>query len=177
MKKQYPFLKWAVWTTGAVLAVSANRQNFSDYFSCGGGYGAGFPVSFLCDYGAGGSPIDGWGRIDLSDFPFFSLQGLVANILFYFVILFCVGWLIRALIHRTNEHLPDHNQWMILLSIAFIVGSLFSALLLEPNRINYNAYILGIPPTPISFHPTAIPSPTPFGTPPVESMPIATSNP
>ena len=130
MKKQYPFLKWAVLTTCAVLVISANRQNFSDYFSCGGGYGVGFPVSFLCDYGAGGSPINGWGRIDLSDFPFFSLQGLVVDILFYFVILFCVGWLIRALIYRTNVHLLGHNQWMILLSIAFIVGSLFSSLLL-----------------------------------------------
>lgn len=177
MKKQYPFLKWAVLTACAVLAVSANRQNFSDYFSCGGGYGVGFPVSFLCDYGAGGSPIDGWGRIDLSDFPFFSLQGLVANSLFYFAILFCVGWLIRALICHTNAHLLDHNQWMTLLSIAFIVGSLFSLLLLEPNRINYNDYILGISPTPISFHPTAIPSPTSFGTPPAESTLIATSNP
>jgi hypothetical protein len=100
MKKQYPFLAWAVLTTCAVLVISTNRQNFSDYFSCDGSYGAGFPVSFLCDYGAGGSPINGWGKIDLSDFPFFSLQGLVADILFYFVILFFIGWLIRALIYR-----------------------------------------------------------------------------
>jgi len=174
---QYRFLNWAVLTACAVLAVSANRQNFSDYFSCGGGYGVGFPVSFLCDYGSGGSPIDGWGRIDLSDFPFLSLQGLVTDLLFYFVILFCVAWLVRGVVYRTDAHPLDYNQWMILLSIAFIVGSLFSSLLLEPNRINYHNYILGIPPTAISSHPTAIPSPTPLGTPPAEATLIATPNP
>ena len=85
---QYRFLNWAVLTTCAVLAVSANRQNFSDYFSCRGGYGVGFPVSFLCDYGSGGSPINGWGRIDISDFPFFSLQGF-ARFGSRFFLLFC----------------------------------------------------------------------------------------
>jgi len=174
---QYRILSWATLTACAVLAISANRQNFSDYFSCRGGYGVGFPVSFLCDYGSGGSPIDGWGKIDLSDFPFFSLQGLVVDFFFYFAILFCVAWLIRAVAFRTDARPLDHNQWMILLSIAFIVGSLFSSLLLEPNRINYHDYILGIPPTTIPSHPTAIPSSTPFGTPPVEVTLIATPNP
>lgn len=174
---QYRFLNWAVLTACAVLVVSANRQNFSDYFSCGGGYGVGFPVSFLCDYGSGGSPIDGWGRIDLSDFPFLSLQGLLTDLLFYFVILFCVAWLVRAVVYRTDAHPLDHNQWMILLSIAFIVGSLFSSLLLEPNRINYHDYILGIPPTAISSHPTTIPSPTLLGTLSAEATLIATPNP
>ena len=169
---QYRFLNWAVLTACAVLAVSANRQNFSDYFSCGGGYGVGFPVSFLCDYGSGGSPIDGWGRIDLSDLPFFSLQGLVTDILFYFAILFCVAWLIHGVVYRRDARPIDHYQGMIFLSIAFIVGSLFSSLLLEPNRINYHDYVLGIPPTAISSHPTAIPSPTR-----VEAMPTATPSP
>jgi hypothetical protein len=157
----YRYLNWAVLTACVVLAVSANRQNFSDYFSCSGGYGIGFPVSFLCDYGSGGSPIDGWGRIDLSDLPFFSLQGLVTDFLFYFVILFCVAWLIHGVIYRTDAHPIEHYQWMILLSIALIVGSLFSSLLLEPNRINYHDYILGIPPTAISSDPTAMPTATP----------------
>ena len=174
---QYRFLNWAVVMACAVLATSANRQNFSDDFSCGGGYGVGFPVSFLCDYGSGGSPIGGWGRIDLSDFPFFSLQGLVADLFFYFAILFCVAWLIRAMVYRTDANPADYNKWMILLSIAFIVGSLFSSLLLEPNRINYHDYILGIPPTAISSHPTVIPSPTAFGTPPLEATLVATPNP
>ena len=169
---QYRFLNWAVLTAGAVLAVSANRQNFSDNFSCGGGYGVGFPVSFLCDYGSGGSPIEGWGRIDLSDLPFFSLQGLVADLIFYFAILFCVTWLIRAVVYRQGAHPIDDYQWMTLLSIAFIIGSLFSSLLLEPNRINYHDYILGIPPTAISSLPTGILSPTP-----VEAAPNTTPNP
>jgi hypothetical protein len=174
---QYRLLTWAVLMACAVLATSAIRQNFSDDFACGGGYGVGFPVSFLCDYGSGGSPIDGWGRIDLSDLPFFSLQGLVVDLLFYVVILVCTAWLIRALVYRTDANPVDYYKWMILLSIAFIVGSLFSSLLLEPNRINYHDYILGIPPTPISSHPTVIPSSTPLGTPPSEVTPVATQNP
>jgi hypothetical protein len=174
---QYGFLNWAVLMACAVLATSANRQNFSDDFSCGGGYGVGFPVSFLCDYGSGGSPINGWGRIDLSDFPFFSLQGLVADFFFYFVILVCVAWLIRAMVYRTDANPVDYYKWMTLLSIAFLVGSLFSSLLLEPNRINYHDYILGIPPTPISSHPTVIPSSIPLGTSPPEATLIATPNP
>ena len=174
---QYRFLNGAVLMACAVLATSAIRQNFNDDFSCGGGYGVGFPVSFLCDYGSGGSPIDGWGRIDLSDFPFFSLQGLLADLLFYFVIVVCAAWLIRTQVYRTDANPVDYHKWMLLLSIAFIVGTLFSALLLEPNRINYHDYILGIPPTPISSYPTVIPSSTPLGTPSSGATPVATLNP
>jgi len=174
---QYHVLNWAMVMACIVLAASANRQNFSDDFSCGGGYGVGFPVSFLCDYGSGGSPIDSWGRIDLSDFPFLSLQGLVTDLFFYFAILFCVAWLIRAIVYRTDATPVDYNKWMLLLSIAFIVGSLFSSLLLEPNRINYHNYILGIPPTAISSHSTVIPSSTPLGTPLPDATQVATSTP
>ena len=174
---QYRFFNWALWMACTVLATSAIRQNFSDDFSCGGGYGVGFPVSFLCDYGSGGSPIDGWGRIDLSDFPFFSLQGLMADLFFYFLIVVCVAWLIRAVVYRTDANPVDYYQWMILLSIAFIFGTLFSSLLLEPNRINYHNYIFGIPPTAISSHPTVIPSSTPLGTPPSGAALVATPNP
>lgn len=174
---QYRFPNGAALMACAVLATSAIRQNFSDDFSCGGGYGVGFPVSFLCDYGSGGSPIDGWGRIDLTDFPFFSLQGLVADLLFYFLIVVCAAWLIRTLVYRTDANPVGYHKWMLLLSIAFIVGTLFSALLLEPNRINYHDYILGIPPTAISSHPTVIPSSTPLGTPPSAVTLVATSNP
>jgi hypothetical protein len=174
---QYRVLTWAGLMACAVLVTSTIRQNFSDGFSCGGGYGVGFPLSFLCDYGSGGSPIDGWGRIDLSDFPYFSLQGLVLDFFFYFVIFVCVAWLIRALVYPADANPMDYSKWMILLSIAFIVGSLFSSFLLEPNRINYHDYILGIPPTPISSHPTVLPSSTPHGTPPSETTPVPTQNP
>lgn len=169
---QYRFLNWVLWTACVLLTGSATRQNFSDYFSCRGGYGVGFPVSFLCDYGSGGSPIDGWGRIDLSDFPFFSLQGLVTDFLFYFAIVFCIAWLIQGGVYGIDARPIGPSQWMILLSIAFIVGALFSSLLLEPNRINYHDYILGIPPTPISSAPTPIPSPTA-----VEAIATLTPNP
>lgn len=164
---QYGFISWIVLTICAIMAVTANHQNFNDHFSCGGRYGVGFPVSFLCDYGAGGSPISGWGRIDSSDFPYFSLQGLLADILFYFVILFCVAWLVRFFVYRKDSHPLEHYKWMVLVSIAFIVGFFFSSLIFDSSRINFHNYILGIPPT-------TIPTPTPLGTMPSRIIPMAT---
>src|SRR5829696_3530311 len=55
----------------------------SDDFSCFGGLGAGFPVSFLCDYSGGGSPLSSAGRIDSADFPYFSPIGTLVDLLFY----------------------------------------------------------------------------------------------
>jgi hypothetical protein len=101
----------------------------------------------------------------------------VVDFFFYFALFVCVTSLIHAFVYRTGANPVDYYKWMILLSIAFIVGSLFSSLLLEPNRINYHDYVLGIPPTPISSYPTVIPSSTPLGTPPSEATLVATPNP
>jgi len=35
----------------AILTITVQYRNFDDEFTCGGGLGVGFPVSFLCDYG------------------------------------------------------------------------------------------------------------------------------
>lgn len=164
---QYGFLSWIVLTTCAIMAVTTSYQNFNDRFSCGGWYGVGFPVSFLCDHGAGGSPISGWGRIDSTDFPYISLQGILADILFYFVILFVVAWLVRFFVYHKDSHHHEDYKWMVLISIAFIVGFFFSSLMFESNRISFHDYILGITPT-------AVPSPTPHGTLPSDILPSAT---
>jgi hypothetical protein len=47
-----------------------NLELVNNPLACHGDFGVGFPVSFLCDYGAGGSPLGGTYRIDSSDFPF-----------------------------------------------------------------------------------------------------------
>lgn len=157
-------------TTFVIMVISANYLNYDDHFSCNGGLGAGFPVSFLCDYGGGGgSPISSWGKIDLADFPYFSPQGLLVDILFYSVILW-IAWLVRYAIYHKGSYHHENYRWMTLISIAFIVGFISALLIFQSNRLNFQNYILGIP-TPI------ISSPTPLGTMPSAITPIATPAP
>ena len=145
-------------TACVILVISVNYRNFGDNFSCNGDLGAGFPVSFLCDYATGGSPISSWGKIDLSDFPYFSLRGLLADVIFYSAILW-IGWLIRRALHRTDSYPIQNTIWIILIGIAFIVGFLSASAMFKSERINFHDYLLGIP--------TSLPAtPTPFGTPP-----------
>jgi len=150
-----------------ILVISASYRNYNDMFACYGGLGIGFPVSYICDYGAGGSPIDNWGRIDLSDFPYFSPRGLLTDILFYTGI-FWLGWLLRPLL-RPNETYPISNGiWILLIGVALVIGYLSTAAIYKSDRINFHDYLLGIP--------TTVPaSPTPFGTPvPPAFTPIPT---
>ena len=157
-------------TTFVIMVISANYQNYDDQFACNGGLGAGFPVSFLCDYASGGSPPSSWGKIDLADFPYFSPKGLLADILFYSVILW-IAWLIRYAIYRNDSYHYANYIWITLISIAFIVGFLSAMGIFESNRINFHNYILGIP-TPLPA------SPTPVGTmPPPLFTPIPTLGP
>ena len=160
----------ALLTACVMLVISANYRNYNDDFSCNGGLGAGFPVSFLCDYGTGGSPINSWGKIDSSDFPYFSPHGLLADILFYSVILW-IGWLIRRAIHHPDSYPIENYIWITLIGIAFIVGFLSASAIFKSERINFHDYLLGIPtPEPAT--------PTPFGTPPPpEFTPIPTIGP
>src|SRR5687767_11315609 len=143
-------------TTFVIMLISVNYLNYDDQFACNGGLGAGFPISFLCDYASGGSPPSSWGKIDLADFPYFSLKGLLADILFYSVILW-ITWLIRHALYRKDSYHYENYIWISLISIAFVVGFLFAMGIFESNRINFQKYILGIP-TPLPA------SPTPFGT-------------
>jgi hypothetical protein len=150
-----------------LLVISANYRNFDDKFSCNGRLGAGFPISFLCDYGTGGSPIDSWGRIDFSDFPYFSLRGLFADALFYAVIL-GVGWLLRRAFRQNDSYGVGNMVWVVLIGIAFLFGFLSASAMFKADRVNFHDYLLGIPsPVPATS--------TPFGTPPPpEQTPIPT---
>ena len=150
--------------TSILLAVSARHQNFNDYSSCRGGYGVGFPTSFMCDYGAGGSPISGWGRIDSSDFPYFSPRGVAIDFTFYFAILLGLACLIQALAYLTGAIPQASKRWTISFTIAFI-GTLFMVFLVMPYQIKYQDVFLGVSPTAILFTPTSTVSPTPGGTP------------
>jgi hypothetical protein len=157
-------------TASVMLVISVNYRNFRDDFACNGGFGVGFPVSFLCDYGAGGSPISSWGKIDLADFPYFSLPGLFTDLAFYSVILW-VGWLIRRAFRHPDSYPVAGSIWIVLIGIAFVVGFLSAAAMFKSDRINFQNYILGIP-TSVSA------SPTPFGTPPPPLFtPIPTTRP
>jgi len=160
----------ALLTVFVILVISLSYRNFGDDFACDGGLGVGFPVSFLCDYGAGGSPIDNWGRIDLSDFPYFSLRGLLADVLFYSVILW-IGWLIRHALRHNDSYRVGNIIWVALIGVAFIVGFLSASAIFKSDRVNFHDYILGIPsPAPAT--------PTPFGTPPPQPFtPIPTTGP
>ena len=142
----------------AMLAFSANYRNFGDDFACSGRLGLGFPVSFLCDYGTGGSPISSWGRVDLADFPYFSPQGLIADILFYAGI-FWIGWLVRRVLRHNDSYPVGNAVWVTFIVVAFLAGFLSAAAIYRSERINYQDYLLGIP-TPMPATPTA------FGTPP-----------
>jgi len=71
-----------------LMVVSSQGGLHYDPFSCYGLLGAGFTASFLCDYSDGGNPVflspaGSAEKLDDMDFPYFSLQGVVVNILFY----------------------------------------------------------------------------------------------
>ena len=141
-----------------ILIISAGYRNYGDFFSCNGGLGIGFPVSYICDYGTGGSPISSWGKIDLADFPYFSPRGLLTDILFYSGI-FWLGWLLRILLRPSDAYPIQNGIWILLIAIALIVDYLSAAAMYKSDRINFHNYLLQIPtPEPAT--------PTPFGTPP-----------
>jgi hypothetical protein len=145
-----------------ILIISAGYRNYDDVFACDGGLGVGFPVSFLCDYGAGGSPISSWGKIDLSDFPYFSPRGLFVDIFFYAGVL-CLGRLLRFLLHPSETYAISNGIWILLIGIALAIGYLSAAAIYKSDRINFHNYLLGIPtPLPASPTPFGIPPPPPF---------------
>jgi len=145
-------------TVSIILIISAGYRNYDDTFACGGGLGIGFPVSFICDYGAGGSPISSWGKIDLADFPYFSPQGLLVDILFYSGILW-LAWVLRLFVRPSDSYPIRNGIWLLLIVVALAVGFLSAAVMYKSDRINFHNYLLQIP--------TSEPAtPTPFGTPP-----------
>jgi len=155
MRKLHSYsLLWIILTTCIILAVTTNRYNYRDNFACGGRLGVGFPISFLCDYGGGASsPIDSWGKVDLADFPYFSLQGLFIDSLISIVILFMIERLVHQ-ISQYNEQFPfAYKKWLIVISISFLLGYVFASFILASNQVNFHNYLLGMPPT-IVYSPT-----------------------
>lgn len=66
-----------------LLFVSLNHVNPRDLFACCGQLGIGFPVSSVCNYSAGGSPLSSATKIDAADFPFLSPHGFLVDFVFY----------------------------------------------------------------------------------------------
>ena len=159
MRKSQSFsLLWITLTTCLLLAATTNRYNYQDNFACGGRLGVGFPVSFLCDYGGGASsPIDSWGKVDLADFPYFSLQGLFIDSLIYIAILLLMERLILLILHQNQQLHFEYKIWLAFISISFLLGYAFASVILASNQINFHNYLLGI-------HPPIVYSPTPPAT-------------
>jgi len=155
MRKFQSFsLLWIILTTCVIMAATTNRYNYNDNFACEGRLGVGFPVSFLCDYGGGASsPIDSWGKVDLADFPYFSLQGLFLDSLLYIAILFMLERLILRMIHHNEQLHSEYKKWLAFLSISFLLGYVFASFIVSSNRTNIHNDLLGISPTSV-FSPT-----------------------
>jgi len=79
--------------TSAMLAIclmgfSAIQPPRYDSFACYGLLGIGFPTAFICDYSNGDNPIftspeNNVEMLDKTDFPYFSLQGVFVDFLYY----------------------------------------------------------------------------------------------
>ncbi len=136
---------------------TVNSLRHNDTFACYGGLGAGFPVSFLCDYSGGGSPISSAGKIDLADFPYFSPQGTLVDTLFYSIQLGLL-WSVA------NNILRKKYEQAALVILLYLVGFLSAVFLFQfPNlRIERS---FPVTPTPLA-------SPTTIGT----NSPPATPN-
>jgi hypothetical protein len=147
-----------------------NNLRHSDYFSCYGGLGAGFPVSFLCDYSGGGSPLSSAGKIDAADFPYFSPLGTLVDTLFYSMHIGVV-WFVANSISRKGQDRRRKYGLAALVILMYLAG-FFSALILFqpiPLRIEHS---YPRTPTPTLY------TPTPFGTPPPPAFtPVLTLGP
>ena len=159
MRKFQSFsLLWIILTTCVILAATTNHYHYKDNFACAGRLGVGFPVSFLCDYGGGASsPIDSWGKVDIADFPYFSLQGLFIDSLVYLALLFMIERLIHLVIHRNEQFHSEYRKWLVFLSISFLLGYIFASFILVSNQVNFHNYLL-------NGSPTIVYSPTPSAT-------------
>ena len=141
-----------------LMFVTKNVTRHDDTFACYGGLGAGYPVSFLCDYSGGGSPLSSAGKIDLADFPYFSLQGTLVDLLFYSMQLGLI-WFVANNLARANYRLAA------LAVLLYLAGFLSAVLLFGPSRVRIER---SFPRTP-----TPAASPTTVGT----DLPLASPDP
>ena len=105
-----------------LMFVTKNVTRHNDTFACYGGLGSGYPVSFLCDYSGGGSPIGSAGKIDLADFPYFSPQGTLVDLLFYSIQLGLICFIANNLFHK--------NYRLAALAVLLYLAGFLSAILL-----------------------------------------------
>jgi hypothetical protein len=139
-----------------VMMVSSMKVlRHNDHFSCFGQLGAGFPVSFLCDYSGGGSPISSAGKIDAADFPYFSPVGMLLDLLFYAMPL-GILWLIADCISCTGTGGRGKYRWAALILAVYLAGILSAWIVLQPPHLRIER---SYPRTP-----TPLASPTTIGT-------------
>jgi hypothetical protein len=69
---------------------------------CGGGLGAGFPVSFLCD-ASGDSPISGWGRITWTDIP--NPIGAPIDLLFFAALIWLISVVATRIVNQMRSRI------------------------------------------------------------------------
>jgi hypothetical protein len=139
-----------------LMSVTKNVTRHNDTFACYGGLGAGYPVSFLCDYSGGGSPVSSAGKIDLADFPYFSPQGTLVDLLFYSMQLGMI-WLVA------NNLLKGNYKVAVLVVFLYLAGFLSAVLLFGLTDVRIER---SFPHTP-----TPAASPTTMGTDPPPATP------
>ena len=141
-----------------LMLSTLNWLRHNDAFACYGGLGAGFPVSFLCDYSGGGSPISSAGKIDLADFPYFSPQGTLVDMLFYSIQLGLI-WFVGNKISQANYRLAA------LVVLLYLAGFLSAVLLFQLTNLRIERSF-PVTPTPLAS-PTTIGTNSPPATPTV----------
>jgi hypothetical protein len=69
---------------------------------CGGGLGAGFPASFLCD-ASGESPISDWGRISWTDIP--NPIGALIDLLFFAALIWVISVVATKVVNQIQSRI------------------------------------------------------------------------
>ena len=146
-----------------LMLSTRGAQRHSDHFSCYGQLGEGLPVSFLCDYSGGGSPISSAGKIDSADFPYFSPQGTFVDLLFYSMHLGMI-WYIASVISRKDLIRREKFRragWVLLL---YLIGFLSALIVFQPFDLQIKRNFPRTPtplvsPTTMEVYPPVTPSP------------------
>jgi len=98
-----------------LMSLSARGNQRNDAFSCYGLLGNGYPSAFLCDYSDGGNPIiaspeNSVEQIDETDFPYFSLQGVFVDIVFYELLILLVWFAVTYPLHLVQRKSRENEE-------------------------------------------------------------------
>jgi hypothetical protein len=146
---------WILLLAVALMFSSMRVLRHGDDFSCFGQLGAGFPVSFLCNYSGGGSPLSSANRINSADFPYFSPVGTLVDVLFYAMQLGMI-WLIVSSIFRAGPQDRGKYRLAAWIIAVYLAGFLSAFLLFQTGHVRIER---SYPRTP-----TPLASPTTIGT-------------